>query len=249
MSTVQSLQRGLNILSILAASPVGLSISELSEATGIQRTTLYGLVNTLIQTGFLFKEPSTGKFCITSKLYELAYNYPKRHPLFIASEASLSYLQEHFVSFSVRICYFKDECDIFSLMGETTPLAHYGKQTLYATASGKILLSGKTDEEIKEIYSGQELQRYTATTITDLSKLIEEIHKIRERGYASDYCELIETICCFAFPLRNAERIVGCLAFSNNPSQMKEHQDELCELGLMHAKLISQKLGWSFSKP
>jgi len=49
--TSQTLDRGLRVLSVLASSPGGLSITELSAAVGVNRTVVYRLVATLEQHG------------------------------------------------------------------------------------------------------------------------------------------------------------------------------------------------------
>lgn len=56
--TSQTLDRGLRVLSILASSPGGLSITELSAAVRVNRTVVYRLVATLEQHGFVRRDQS-----------------------------------------------------------------------------------------------------------------------------------------------------------------------------------------------
>jgi len=56
--TSQTLDRGLRVLSILASSPGGLSITELSAAVRVNRTVVYRLVATLEQHGFVRRDKS-----------------------------------------------------------------------------------------------------------------------------------------------------------------------------------------------
>jgi len=56
--TSQTLDRGLRVLSILASSPGGLSITELSAAVGVNRTVVYRLVATLEQHGLARRDQS-----------------------------------------------------------------------------------------------------------------------------------------------------------------------------------------------
>lgn len=56
--TSQTLDRGLRVLTVLARSPVGLSITELSAAVGVNRTVVYRLVATLEQHGLARRDPS-----------------------------------------------------------------------------------------------------------------------------------------------------------------------------------------------
>jgi hypothetical protein len=56
--TSQTLDRGLRVLSVLAGSPSGLSVTELSAAVGVNRTVVYRLVATLEQHGLARRDPS-----------------------------------------------------------------------------------------------------------------------------------------------------------------------------------------------
>ncbi|HET9861180.1 MAG TPA: helix-turn-helix domain-containing protein [Nocardioidaceae bacterium] len=56
--TSQTLDRGLRVLSVLAGSPGGLSITELSAAVGVNRTVVYRLVATLEQHGLARRDAS-----------------------------------------------------------------------------------------------------------------------------------------------------------------------------------------------
>lgn len=49
--TSQTLDRGLRVLSVLAAHPNGLTVTELAQAVGVNRTVVYRLVTTLEQHG------------------------------------------------------------------------------------------------------------------------------------------------------------------------------------------------------
>ncbi len=56
--TSQTLDRGLRVLAILASTPRGLSITELSAAVGVNRTVVYRLVTTLEQHGLARRDTS-----------------------------------------------------------------------------------------------------------------------------------------------------------------------------------------------
>lgn len=56
--TSQTLDRGLRVLAILATTPRGLSITELSSAVGVNRTVVYRLVTTLEQHGLARRDTS-----------------------------------------------------------------------------------------------------------------------------------------------------------------------------------------------
>ena len=69
--TSQTLDRGLRVLSVLAGSPGGLSITELSAAVGVNRTVVYRLVATLEQHG-LARRDSAGRLHVGLGVLALA---------------------------------------------------------------------------------------------------------------------------------------------------------------------------------
>lgn len=69
--TSQTLDRGLRVLEVLAASPGGLSITELAGAVGVNRTVVYRLVTTLEQHG-LARRDSAGHLHVGLAVLSLA---------------------------------------------------------------------------------------------------------------------------------------------------------------------------------
>jgi DNA-binding IclR family transcriptional regulator len=69
--TSQTLDRGLRVLSVLASSPAGLSITELSATVGVNRTVVYRLVATLEQHG-LARRDSAGRLHVGLGVLNLA---------------------------------------------------------------------------------------------------------------------------------------------------------------------------------
>lgn len=73
----QTLDRGLHLLELLAASPGGLTITEASEALRINRTVVYRLATTLEQHGFVRRD-SGGRLSVGLRTLSLAASV---HPL------------------------------------------------------------------------------------------------------------------------------------------------------------------------
>lgn len=69
--TSQTLDRGLRVLAVLASSPAGLSITELSATVGVNRTVVYRLVATLEQHG-LARRDSAGRLHVGLGVLNLA---------------------------------------------------------------------------------------------------------------------------------------------------------------------------------
>ena len=68
---VQSLLRGMDLLRLVSARPQGMSLNELSAASGLQKTTAYNLLRTLCARNFLVKDQQN-RFQLGPAIFELA---------------------------------------------------------------------------------------------------------------------------------------------------------------------------------
>src|SRR5690606_17276375 len=58
---------------------------------------------------------------------------------------------------------------------------------LHASASGKMLLSRMSDEELEALYPNEQLEQFTSRTISNLSDLKLELAKARAMGIAYNF--------------------------------------------------------------
>lgn len=85
MSTLQTLDRGLRVLELLAESPAGLSITALSDALGVHKAVTYRLVATLEARG-LVRRGGEGRVALGGGVMALAAQF---EPQFRAAAAPL----------------------------------------------------------------------------------------------------------------------------------------------------------------
>jgi len=119
--------------------------------------------------------------------------------------------------------------------------------SLHTTALGKTILAELPPERCDAIVERHGLEQITPNTITDRETLVEELDRIRERGYAIDDEERIPGIRCVAAPVISDGRVVGAVSISAPRSRMdgdrfeKEIPDEvlrtanIIEVNLQHA--------------
>src|SRR6478752_7517445 len=88
------------------------------------------------------------------------------------------------------------------------PFTRVGRRLpAHSTSLGKALLSTYTDEQVRKMLP-ETLPALTEHTLTDREKLIEELHAVREQGYAVDREENTLGLRCFgvAIPYRTPAR-------------------------------------------
>jgi len=84
--SVPALEKGLNVLELLAHASEPLSLSQVAEITGKSTSKLFRTLNCLVEQGYVTKEDVSGKYLLTLKLFELANRHsPLEHLLQIAT--------------------------------------------------------------------------------------------------------------------------------------------------------------------
>ncbi len=89
---VQSVIRALDMLSAVAASPNGLRLNDVAQATGVKATTAHNLLRTLAARGYVYKD-ANGSYYLGSAVYERA-QWKERQALVIRAAVALPRVAE-----------------------------------------------------------------------------------------------------------------------------------------------------------
>lgn len=245
--TIQSVERALTILEVLARSSFPLSVIEISAATGIQRTTLYALINTLIAGGYVLREED-GRLSISSKLYEMSSLYPSRLPIVQRSARHITEMAQRYQA-AVRLSICTEAGRVVTV-ASSEPAYHVsnvapqgGELAVHATSTGKLLLAYLPPQEARRRMDQCRMERYTAYTITDREVLKREVAEAASRGYARDEREYLDDTTCLSFPILNQKKkLLAILSVTSDYWHMKEVSDAVIREGLQRSKLIAMDL-------
>lgn len=204
---VQVLDRAVGILDILARANAELGALEIAEGLRLHKSTIHRLLMVLEQHRLVAKNPSTGRYSLGLKLFELGSKAVAGLDL---REKSQPYL-ERLVSETgetAHVCVI-DKGEVLSLAyvesrhSVRTP-ATVGRRTpLHCTAVGKAMLAFMPPAELDLLLNQTELKSFTRNTITDPNLLRAELRRVAEQGYAIDDEEIEEGMRCIGAPLRN----------------------------------------------
>jgi DNA-binding IclR family transcriptional regulator len=216
---IQSLDRGLLILEAVANSSDPVSLNELTELVGIDRSSVFRLAFTLKRRGFLTYPAGRKDFILGPALWRLSHRYEWGTMLIRVSQDQLKQLAKltnETVHLAIREgahALFVDHVTashVIAVSGQTGEMV-----PLHCTAHGKALLSGFGREELRRIFGGGPLTVHTRQTIRSLSALAAACTEIHERGYATDEAEFREGLRCVAAPIHGQQgMIVGSIGIS-----------------------------------
>ena len=66
---VQSIDRVLDIIEILASAPCGMLLTDIAALSGLHNSTVHRLLTSLIDRGYARKDRTSGKYCLTMRLF------------------------------------------------------------------------------------------------------------------------------------------------------------------------------------
>lgn len=219
-----SLHRGLEVLDCFGVRN-SWSLAELAQHLRQNKATVFRVLHTLAQFGYLAKDAATGRYVLGLRLHALGaaavrheqLRWQALPPLQDLAESTgetvhVGILHEGIVV-TVQIVEGTHAVRMHSSVGKRSP-AH-------ASALGKVLMAYLPDAEVDAVIAAHGLPRFTAKTLTTAAALREALHRVRLEGYALDQEEIEPGLRCLAAPITDhAGRPTAALAISAPASRM-----------------------------
>lgn len=241
---VPLLEKALTILEIIGSDSEPLNINQLAKLSGIPLSSLYRVMNTLTELGFVNKDPITRTYSLGLKLLYLGNQVKRQLPLIKIVRPFLEELTEKTGETSNLVMEENGEVVYIERVDTQNPLriTHMigRKAPMYATGVGKCILAWKDTQEVVKIVNKTGMHKLTPNTITNLNALLEELQKVRERGYALDLEECEIGIRCVSAPLFLGKEVVAAISISGPSVRLTDEKiPEYVPLVLEAARKIS----------
>ncbi len=245
--TLQTVDRALTVLEMIAENPI--TQRELEVQTGLNRTTMSRLLNTLNSRKYIQKDNTTGQYKIGLKVVEIGS--VRLNQIELKTEA-LPYLREMSKNLG-RVCHMgilaQGEVvyiEKIEPMATIRMFSGIGKRVpVHSTSLGKALITGLNDSEILKIIRDKGLSRYTDNTIVNEDEFLKEIEEVRRQGYAIDNAENEEGIYCVAAPIMDYRgKVIAAISTTGSDNSFVENRESIIiKEATETAKKISQDIG------
>ncbi len=215
---VKSLYKALKLLELFDREHPERGITDIVRESGMLKSSVYNIVSTFSQCGYLQKNKRTGKYHLGLKILELGNVLQNSEE----SPKILKPYMDEVVEQCSETVYFAipSETEAIYLSashpkGVGFPRSVIGVRVkMHCTGVGKAMLAFFGEDFARRI-AGEGLNAYTQNTITDEAALLEDLRATRLRGYAIDNMEHEYGIRCVAVPVRNAGgEVMGALSIS-----------------------------------
>ena len=222
------------------------------EGIPMDKSTVYRFLVSLMDLGFVYRDPHTEKYGLTLKLFEIGMSVLERLELWREAEPIVKEIAR-VTGETVHLATLDGDELVYLGKVESTRtlrvsmMSRVGRSApAYCTGVGKILLAHLPRKRLDLILKKEKPVRYTDKTIVSRAHLERELSSIRKKGYAIDNEEHEIGVRCVAAPVRNNNSAV-CGAVSVSVPTVRLPDEEIPryrDIIMQAAEEISRRMGY-----
>jgi DNA-binding IclR family transcriptional regulator len=248
MRIVPALDRGLRILSLLAARKTPMRVSEIAQALQLPRSATYELINTLAAHQMIHQN-AMGEVSLGPQTLAIGSAYGARLDFAaLARDTVHRVMMQCEETAQIGVL---DGRDVLYVAKADSPHAVRLASTVgarlpaHCTALGKILLALLPEAELERRLGSAPLERLTERSITSRSELVEHLREARVRRFAWEECESNAHVACVAAPIVDAHHEpIAALSIATPLSRMNaQRRHHLRAIVVENADMLSKQLG------
>lgn len=251
--SVQALERGLNLLAIIAEAD-GLSLTSIAQRAGIAPSTAHRILATLKAGGFVQSDEAHGNYLIGVQAFRIGSAFLRNRKLADVGRNTLRHLMEESGETANIAIEVEGSVVFISQMESHRPIRAFhrpgARGPMHASSLGKAMLAVLTDEAIAQKLHRIGMPRFTEHTIVDPDALLAELALVRKRGWAIDNEEQAQGMRCVGSAVYNEHgEVIGAISVSGPTVRVTE--ERLGELGPMvkrAAAEIIERVGGTIPK-
>lgn len=243
-----SVDKTLSILECISQHAKGLSLAEVVRLVGIPKTTAHRILEILLAREYVIWHNDSEQYSIGIKTLEIGLSGLIGQDIV---EVSIPYLRElsEKIGETSFLAVFNNGEIVFLYKAEGTrsiqTTARLGSRyPAYCTALGKAMLANMPIEDASQVLE-RKLHKFTEKTVTDRTKLFEELALIRANDYAVDDEGMEPGLYCIGVPIHNyTGRVIAAISISGPKRRMNENHEAIVSELTQAGDLISKRLGY-----
>lgn len=178
-----ALDRGLDILEVLARETRGLTRAEIAEAMGVSASQMYRMLERLVSRGYVTRFDGGDRFALTMKMFLVATGHPPHRRLVAQAQPGMdSFATKQQQSLHLAV----PEHASAVILAQASPVSHWefrarvgARMDLFNTGSGLTLLACQAPDRLEETLRVWGI----SGGIEGLRPIEDELAQIRARGY------------------------------------------------------------------
>ena len=185
---VRSIEKAFRLLSAFDGSERFLSLSEIAERSGLDKSAAQRFTHTLVALGYLERCPATKRVSLGKQMLDFSFCYLRSNALVEAATPILVELRRHCEE-RVNLSLYDGTTLIYAIRQQGR--RQYFESSLvgrrmptFCSSGGRAMLSRLPEEEMQAVIARSDLSPLTGDTITDPQQIYEKIAEARSQGYA-----------------------------------------------------------------
>lgn len=251
-SSQQSIERALKLLTIMGDNRTAMNVTEISKLLGISRSTAYAMLNVMTDMNFLSKDPATGKYFLGYRIFVLGSKFRIKYShLLPCDEYLIAFVKQATLQLNqVNLTILQQDYMVLKFVSKylTAAINPFANQRIvpsFCTASGKVLLAALPEAEQKTALEHQNLYSYTASTITDPEKILQQLKEIVAQGYGVDIEEFSNFEVNLAAPINDySGKTVAAVNLSVPKLIYQNRYQEYIQLVIALGQELSSLMGY-----
>ncbi|MFD1037475.1 IclR family transcriptional regulator [Virgibacillus byunsanensis] len=248
---IPSIHKAINVLELLKQQE-SLTLKEIKQELDMPISTCYNILTTLENRGFVQRSVDTGHYSLGMTLMHFG--------LFIYNNIDFKKMGKHYLGKlseefgETAYLSIIDKSSFKGLVierhqGDRTGLV-YSRNTgdtfpIYASGTGKSLMSGLSEDELQVFFEKTEMISYTSNTITDEETLREEIKEIIKEGYAISISAYEDNVISVSSPISDSlGRVIASVSLVGPINRIDPMLDKVIYMVKKTAMDISKEIGY-----
>jgi DNA-binding IclR family transcriptional regulator len=220
-ATVKSADRVMAILDLLSERGSS-SFREIAQSLELPKSSAHALLQTMLARGFVTVDSATETYRIGTRVWAIAQSCGGIEDLLTSLKPGMDGVMRRTLE-TVQLAALDGLSAVYLGLSESP---HAMKLTsragarlpAHSSAIGKALLASLDPQEAESRLAGATLVALTEHTITDPLELVEELGRIRQRGYSVDNEEFAIGLRCIAMPVRDLDEQPVCAISVSMPT-------------------------------
>jgi IclR family transcriptional regulator, acetate operon repressor len=245
MVAVRSADRTLLLFETFEALGRPLVLSELAEKMGIPTSSCHGIVQTLMQRGYLYSIGTRKAIYPTRKVLVMAESLVSRDPILDVIEPSLKQLRDDTHETVIVGKRQRDEILYLAVFEGPHAIRYTARagefKPLHSTSIGKAILGTLPADALRVWLDKHKLAKVTASTLHDRKELERDLDRGRDRGYFVTHGENVVDVSAIAATIEMSQEVLG-IAVAGPAHRLQVQEKEIARLLLKTCRQLAARM-------
>ncbi|MGO9907524.1 MAG: IclR family transcriptional regulator [Solirubrobacteraceae bacterium] len=192
------------------------TLAQLARETGAAKSTLHRVCSMMGERGWIARDAVSGCLELGPRVASLARAAPITPLAAGFHGVARRLIARHNETTCLTVLDGRDS--VFIAKEETTHAVRLvtavgSRLPAFAAASGRAMLADRSEQEVRALYEGSELETPTGRRLDGVEELLEILGETRRRGYAENIDETALGLHCLAVAVGPPGRVVAAITF------------------------------------